>query len=58
MVGMKQNCYYLFNQIGTGCFPAAELVDVVRPAKALLELYTGINHNLTTVRTTVLNWGL
>lgn len=53
---MKRNYYYLFNPIGTGRFPGAELIDAVRPSKALLDLYTGINQKFTTVSTTVLNW--
>ena len=53
---MKRNYYYLFNLSGTGRFPGAELVDAVRLYKALLDLYTGINHKFTTVSTTVLNW--
>lgn len=53
---LQRNCAYPLNKIGADRLSAEELVDVLRLAKGLSEIYGAMVRNHTSAQTKILNW--
>ena len=55
---LKRNCDFILNAIIAGEVPAGLLVDSVRPAGELGDVYEEMSVNRQSAKTHVLDWGL